>query len=166
MSHDGREIANFVLDYCEEIGRPVSNLALQKLVFFCHVWSLIELHRPLVRHKFEAWEHGPVLQYLHREFRRFERKPITGRATRIDKRTGVRAIAEYEFDDRTRDLLSKVIAIYSRLTASQLRNISHVPGGPWERAWNHEGKVNPGMKIENEDITAFYSKLPPPLTIQ
>ena len=166
MSHDGREIANFVLDYCDRIGQPVSNLALQKIVFFCHVWSLVDHRRPLVRHHFEAWKHGPVLQYLYREFKEFGDDPIEKRATRVDKMTGKRETADYTFDKETEELLNRVVAFYGRLSASQLRKISHVPGGPWERAWNHDGNVNPGMKLENENISNFYSKHPPPFTLQ
>ena len=75
-AHDGRAIANFILDYCDSRGSRVTNLALLKLVYFCHVWSLIKLGRPLVRHKFEAWELGPVLPYLYRAFKKFDRAPI------------------------------------------------------------------------------------------
>src|ERR1700751_4482366 len=99
--YDGRGIANFVLDFCEGQGRGVTNLALQKLVYFCHVWSLIELRRPLVRHKFEAWEFGPVLPYLYREFNSFDRTPILGRATRIDPTDGKHRIVGYAFDPET-----------------------------------------------------------------
>ena len=69
MTHDGRAVANFVLDHTDRLGASLTNLSLQKLVYFCHVWSLIGLHKPLIRHSFEAWECGPVLQYLYREFK-------------------------------------------------------------------------------------------------
>lgn len=56
MSLDGRAIANFVLDYCEKHARPVTNLSLQKIIYFCHVWSLVKLQKPLVKQQFEAWQ--------------------------------------------------------------------------------------------------------------
>src|SRR5215216_2283072 len=101
VEYDGREIANFILDYCDSRDRPVTNLSLQKIVYFCHVWSLINLGRPLVRHKFEAWEFGPVLPYLYREFKTFDRSPITSRATRIDQISGKMAVVEYRIDSQT-----------------------------------------------------------------
>jgi len=79
MSHDGRAVANFVLDVCEQAGREVTNLSLQKIVFFCHAWSLAVRKEPLVKHEFEAWQFGPVLQYLYREFKVAEREPIRER---------------------------------------------------------------------------------------
>jgi uncharacterized phage-associated protein len=88
MEYDGRAVANFVLDACSGQRIAVSNLALQKLVYFCHVWTLIEHGRPLIKQRFEAWEYGPVLPYLYREFKAYDRSPITGRATKIDPANG------------------------------------------------------------------------------
>ena len=163
--YDARDVANFILDRCERNGKSVTNMELQKILFFCHVWTLIERGRPLVRQKFEAWQHGPVLQHLYHAFKEFEAGPINGRAKKLDKATGKKLVTEYRFDPETNDLLERVVGIYSRLTASQLRNMSHVSGGPWDRAWNHGGRVNPGMKLENSAIVEFYSQNPPPLTM-
>lgn len=166
MSYDGRAVANFVLDQCDAAGVPVTHLALQKLVYFCHVWSLMELGQPLVRQSFEAWEHGPVLQYLYREFKGFGSEPIRGRASRMNPENGQLEIARDAFSERTRELLTKVVAIYSRFSASTLRELSHAPGGPWDQVWHHGGKVNPGMRIDNREIEQFYSRMRWPATVQ
>lgn len=166
MSYDGRAVANFILDRCAAEGRPVSNLSLQKIVFFCHAWSLIELDRPLVKHAFEAWQFGPVLQYLYREFKSFDRSPITDRARRLNSETGEFEIVSYEFDSRTVELLDRIVRFYSQLRSSDLVDISHAPGGPWHKTWHHGGSINPGMKIDESDIRAFYSKVPSPFRLQ
>ncbi len=75
MSVDGRSVANFVLDFCAERKRVVTNLTLQKTVYFCHVWQLLVMHQPLVKHAFEAWQHGPVLSYLYRDFKEYALRP-------------------------------------------------------------------------------------------
>lgn len=164
--YDGRAIANFILDFCDRNGRVVTNLALQKIIYFCHVWSLIELDRPLVRHKFEAWEYGPVLPYLYREFRAYDRHPIEGRATQINTADGKQCVVEYDFDLQTESLLNEIVAFYTKMRASDLVSLSHAEGGPWYKVWNHGGRVNPGMKIDDVEIQAFYSKAVRPFTIQ
>lgn len=164
--YDGRAIANFVLDLCESRGRTVTNLALQKIMYFCHVWSLIELRRPLIRHKFEAWEFGPVLPYLYREFKNYDRAPIVGRARQIDPADGKHRVVRYSLDPETESLLLEITAFYSRLRASDLVELSHAEGGPWHSVWNHGGNVNPGMKIDDAKIVEFYSKAVRPFSIQ
>lgn len=166
MSYDGRSVANFVLDRCQEKNRPVSNLALQKIVYFCHVWSLVHLKRPLVKHRFEAWQLGPVLPYLYREFKEFDASPVTKRATKLDPVDGHTRIVEYDFDPDTKVLLEEIIDFYSRMRASDLVSLSHVDGGPWHKVWNHQGTVNPGMKIEDGEIVQFYSKASRRFSIQ
>lgn len=160
MTIDGRSVANFVLDVCDAERRPVTNLALQKIVFFCHVWSLVGLGKPLVKQKFEAWQYGPVLQYLYREFKDFERSPITSRAKKVNALTGVLEVAAYDFDEETDTYLRKVVLLYSGISAGNLVKLSHEKGGPWDEAWNHGGAVNPGMTIENEAIVRYYSTAP------
>lgn len=165
-AHDGRAIANFILDYCDSRGRRVTNLALQKLVYFCHVWSLIAIGSPLVRHKFEAWEFGPVLPYLYRSFKNYDRSPVVGRATQIDPVDGKQRVVEYNFNSELDSLLREIVEFYSRLSAGTLVELSHAEGGPWHSVWNHAGTVNPGMKIDDASIVEFYSKVSPPFSIQ
>jgi uncharacterized phage-associated protein len=105
-----------------------------------------------------------VLQYLYRdlyrEFKRFGAEPIRGRAHKVNPLTGRDEIASYEFDAATADLLTRVVAIYGRLSAAVLRELTHAPGGPWDKVWRHVGKINPGMRIDDRDIERFYSRIP------
>ena len=141
-------------------------MSLQKIVYFCNVWSLIEFNRPLLKHQFEAWQYGPVLQYLYREFKKFEDQPIVARATRIDPDSGDKEVVQYAFDLETGKLLREVVDFYSRLRTSDLVALSHAKGGPWDEVWNHCGAVNPGMKIKENSIAEYYSKVRPPFLIQ
>src|ERR1700722_13072635 len=125
MVHDGRAVANFILDHCDQKGRPTTNLALQKIVYFCHVWSLVQFNRPLVRHSFEAWEFGPVLPYLYRSFKNFDRSPIVGRATQIDPTNGKQRVVGYDLDSETDSLLQDIVEFYSRMSAGALVKLSH-----------------------------------------
>lgn len=162
MDHsiDGRLVANFVLAYCEERGWPITNMALQKIVYFCHVWTLVDRDVPLIRHDFEAWEHGPVLPYLYNEFKVFRDKTISIKASKLDPKTGERVFAGTIEDKELREFLRGIVDFYAPIGALELRNISHVENGPWERVWNHRGEVNFGMKISNESIREFYAKHP------
>jgi len=84
----------------------------------------------------------------------------------MNPHNGRRQVVGYAFDQATRELLTKVVAIYSRLSASTLRDLSHASGGPWDRVWNHGGKISPGMRFNNEDIVRFYARMPWPATVQ
>jgi uncharacterized phage-associated protein len=158
MTYDAREIANFVLDRCDELGRDISNLSLQKIVYFCHVFVLTVLQRPLIGEEFEAWEWGPVMPYLYREFKSFGDGRISRRATKLDRASGARIVANYAIDKEILALLTEVVDMYSQLPAYRLVQISHIKGSPWDQVWNHGKKINAGMRIPNALIAEYYSK--------
>lgn len=166
MSYDGRAIANAVLEIAETEGVRLSNLSLQKIMFFCHTWHLVDTGKPLIKNQFEAWQHGPVLQYIYREFKKYESSPITSRAKGLNNFTGEREVIVAELPKETRDRIRGVVRFYGNLRPWDLVDLSHEPGSPWDKVWNHDGKVNPGMKISNDDILAFYSKSRPHHKVQ
>ncbi len=164
MSYDGRAIANVVLEYCQKKGRPVTNLALQKIVYFCHVWYLVEYKKPLIKHQFEAWMHGPVLQYLYREFKEFEASPITKKSKRLNIETGEYEIAECNLKDDEKALIHSIVEFYSKIRPGTLVELSHTEKGPWEAVWSHAEEINPGMKIQDQEILTFYGARMPPFS--
>lgn len=158
MNADGRALANYILDCCDANGWEVTNLALQKLMYFCHAWMLVKYKAPLVRHPFEAWEFGPVLPYVYRDFKVHGDGRITTRARSLDLQSGRREVARLELEIDKREFLDALISFYGRLSAFDLVKMSHVTKGPWDQVWRHCGKANPGMRIENQLIEDFYSR--------
>lgn len=158
IGHDGRAIANAILDACDAAGLPLSNLALQKVMYFCHMHSLVEHNVPLIRHEFEAWEHGPVIGYVYHEFKIFESGRIKGRAHALDTTTGRQVTARASLDEATTNLVKTYAMLYGRISALHLRALSHVDSGPWHTIWNHQGDINPGMRISNDAIKSFYAQ--------
>lgn len=160
--NDGRAVANLILDIAESQGDKVSNLALQKILFFCHGWCIAKLNKALVKQDFEAWQYGPVLQHVYREFKIFDRLPITSRACRLDPTTGKKVVAAGDFDQETIELIRSATRFYSGLRPGTLVEMSHAEGGPWDRVWNHKGLVNPGMRMDNEQIKIHFLSLSAP----
>ena len=163
---DGREVANYILDYADKNGIPVTNLGLQKIIYFCHVWFLVTANKPLIKQNFEAWEFGPVLPYLYRFFKEFGDQKIITRATKLDPKTGNKVIARINLDKDEESLLESIVSFCSRLSVNQLVEQSHVAGGPWHDVWHHEEKVNPGIQISNQAILKFYISKKMPYTLQ
>jgi uncharacterized phage-associated protein len=153
---DVRAIANLILDIADARGIEITNMALNKIVFFVHSDYLIETKKVLVGAKIEAWQHGPVFREVYHEFKRWGDEPIRGRATRVDPKTGEVVVARADLGDHAqyvRDLTDRYVAF----SAAHLRAISHRPGGPWHAVWGHDGRANPGMSISNDIIIEHYS---------
>lgn len=158
MSYDVRAVANFVLDLAERDENKLTNMHINKIVYFLHAEFLIMFSRPLVSAKIEAWTHGPVFRELYREFKVFEDRPITVRAKYLDPVSGEKKIAQHNFTIEEKVFLEDLAKEYIIMTASALRAQSHITGGPWDQIWNHETNANASMKISDELIKSWYKR--------
>lgn len=126
---DPRSICNLMLD--QAAGVSITNLALQKLLYFVHGIHLIETKKPLVMGYFEAWQHGPVHPAAYNAFKSAGKAPILFRATRRNPLTGEDLPISSICDQDVKGRLRRVMALYGRMNAGNLVDISHAPGAPW-----------------------------------
>jgi uncharacterized phage-associated protein len=153
---DVRAVANLVLDVAQKRGVPVTNMALNKIVFFVHSDYLIECGSPLVGAKIEAWKHGPVFREIYHEFKAWDDEPISGKAKRVDPHSGEVQEATADFGNEEEHIRA-LIDRYVHFSAAYLRALSHRAGGPWHVVWGHDGDANPGMSISNQLILDHHS---------
>lgn len=157
MAHDPRAIANFLLKHAKDQRRPLTTMALLKIIYFAHGWHLARTGKPLIRSAFEAWEHGPVVRIVYDCFRKHGDDPIETFATRFDPDTGKRVVVPFALSDEEATLLRDVFKAYGWLDAFQLSEITHAPGSPWDRVWNSpDRKVIVGMRISDEAIRQHF----------
>ena len=131
MSYDPRSVANLLLDLAQEEDLKVTNLALQKLLYFAHALFLIQNDRPLVQGAFEAWKHGPVHPAVYRAFKDAGKEPIRFRAVGRDIMTGQHRPLTTPNDPEARRCVCRVLDAYGHLSTRRLVDISHAPRGPW-----------------------------------
>ena len=110
------DIANYFLaQVCEEIGDLMSNLRLQKLVYYAQGLRLVLTGRPLFVEDIVAWMHGPVVPKLYRAYEEY----------------GVQAIpADNSFDPNViepgiRVFLNEVYTVFGQFSASRLMELAH-----------------------------------------
>jgi uncharacterized phage-associated protein len=131
-AYDPRAVGNLMLDIAERDGIDVSNLALQKLLYFAHARFLVEMGQPLVTGYFEAWQFGPVHPTAYRAYKAAGDRHISFRATKQDALTGAPSPLVNPGDRAVVNLAKWVISSYGRLTPGRLVEISHAKGAPWD----------------------------------
>jgi uncharacterized phage-associated protein len=119
------------LDEADQIGRPLTNLALQKLLYFVHGLFLVETKNPLVSGFFEAWTYGPVNPTAYKAFKTAGANPISFRASIRDPFTDdvitLPECADVEAVTRIR----RIVCTYGSLTPGRLVELSHAKNAPW-----------------------------------
>ena len=118
---DARLVANAFLDLGTRDNSPIDPMKIQKLVYLAHGWNLAFYQLPLVSKPIEAWQYGPVVPDLYREFRKFLASPIREKAT-----------VSGELDVRSKALIESVWDTYKGYDAVQLSMLTHEIGGAWD----------------------------------
>ncbi|MBK8483153.1 MAG: DUF4065 domain-containing protein [Saprospiraceae bacterium] len=71
-----QDISNYFISLANDSGSFISNLKLQKLLYYAQAWHLAKFKERQFEGEFQAWIHGPVLPESYQEFRQFHWKPI------------------------------------------------------------------------------------------
>jgi uncharacterized phage-associated protein len=151
--YDARQIANALLDIATSRGVELTNMAVNKLIFFSHAHYLVTYGRALVHNPFEAWDHGPVSPAVYAEFRQFGASPISSRATVLDVASNTRHVAPTNLGDSDRRFVVRVFDVYGGLDALTLSDLTHEKGGAWDQARTaFRESANFGKRISNEII--------------
>jgi uncharacterized phage-associated protein len=132
------DIARYIIERCRENNRTISNLKLQKIMYFVQAEFLVSKNQPCFAERIEAWDFGPVVPEVYYAYRMYGSAniPCIGRS-------GVSKI----ISAKDQKLLNGIIDECSRYSASALVEITHNQT-PWTEAYNRAG-YNNEIKVEN-----------------
>ncbi len=158
VAYSGKSVANEFLACAKEDGLELTNMKLQKLLYFAHGWHLAATGKPLLRDVIEAWKFGPVVADVYHEFKGFGINSIRTKATRFNGEKWVAPRISPD-DEKTRNFIKKIWKNYKDFSGIQLSNLTHLDGTPWDKAWNEQGGKNRLNKdIDDKDIEAYFAE--------
>ncbi len=121
-TYSAQDVANWFLSRIDrEAGDTISNLKLQKLLYYAQAWMLALYDRPLFRERIEAWMHGPVVPEMYRQYREHGWDALPMPQEDVPK-----------FDDDAENLLQEVLRVYGEHSAKALEELTHSEE-PWQR---------------------------------
>lgn len=121
-------------------GEGITNLKLQKMLYFADAVSLAYSDKPLIEEDFEAWKMGPVIRSIYREYR--------GRGS-----TPIEIEGEITCDEKLETFLKEVWKIFGKFSAVELVNLTHKSGSPWEKFYDES---DPTKTIPKDAIKQYY----------
>ena len=79
---DVQDVARFFIDLAKrqndlDRGDLMTNLRLQKLLYFAQGWHLARFGRPLFDASIEAWPYGPAVPEAYRAYKEYGREGIS-----------------------------------------------------------------------------------------
>lgn len=164
------QVADYFLRLVDEdSGDSISNLKLQKLVYYAQAWHLAITGEPLFADRIEAWPHGPVAPSLYGKYKVFGWEPIRPVASpQVFNRLLVAGGKEWkgaplprpdtplpDIDAQTQEILDDVWDTYGQFTAKRLEELTHSED-PWIDAREGCGPGDPSNAIISDDAMRAY----------
>lgn len=119
-------IARYIIEHEFKCNRSVSNLRLQKLLYFVQLYFLMCRNTPCFNAKMEAWDFGPVVPEVYHKYKRF--------GSMIIQEIDHSAHSEISSDDRI--LIDDMLDECANKTTRDLVEITHQQS-PWKNAYRN-----------------------------
>lgn len=139
------DIAEYFIQLANDTGSFISNLKLQKLVYYAQAWHLALYGEPLFDEDFEAWVHGPVIPQLYQEYKKFGWHPIEQEV-------------KPDLPSNIKEFLDELALEYFAVDAYELEQMTHIEA-PWIKArGNLPSDAASNSVIRQEWIKEYFAK--------
>jgi uncharacterized phage-associated protein len=140
-------IAKWFVAWASDCEADLSNLKLQKLLYYAQGNHLAHYGRPLFGDPVEAWSHGPVVEEVYHAFKRFGPGEI-----QLDPDD---PFDWSDVDEDTAQFLIEVWEKYGAIAAWRLRNMTHQEP-PWV---DHFKGGERNIQIPQADMKRYFKSL-------
>lgn len=138
-----KNIAEYFLSLVDDDAEDLmSNLKIQKLVYYAQGFHLALYGELLFPEPIEAWAHGPVVPSLYHEYK--------GYGTHVIPRPMDIDFSIYE--ESVKDLLNEVYYVYGQYSPWKLRSLTHEEP-PWINAEKQ------GTEISHDSMKQYFKTL-------
>ena len=145
MPNDIVDITNkIILRTDADKGDIISNLKLQKLLYYMQGYHLAFFNEKFFEDYLEAWTYGPVVPSAYHRFKEFGPKGIILDPNEYN---------EIELSADQEDMFEQVMNEYGKFSAIKLMEMTHKEA-PWKEAFEKPDKI-----ISIETMKSFFAKL-------
>src|SRR5882762_4780465 len=121
MVYNAIDIAKHILKLSNpEVGDIISNLKLQKLLYYTQGFHFAMTDEPLFKEDIYAWQYGPVVPEVYHEF-----KYLGSGAIPVPEDQGI------QLDEKISELIADVFNVYGQYSALKLMDMTHNET-PWK----------------------------------
>lgn len=140
------DVAGYVVEYCNEKDLSISNLRLQKLLYFIQAYFLVKSDgkRVAFNEDLEAWDFGPVVPCIYYQYKRFG----SGQIPFNDK-----SYANI-FSDEDRKIIEDVIEHFKEKSSIYLMELTHNQK-PWNQVY-YKGERYSNLIIDKDSIKDYF----------
>ena len=140
--------AKYIISYFHNNNVDVTNLKLQKLLYFLEAIYMVVLDENyLFDENFYAWNYGPVSKKVYEQYKIFGSMPIT-----LDEPVNINKTNEI--------FIHNLFTMFNDYDVSDLIELSHQKGSPWYQIYIDNGEYIPkNIVIEKRLTKQWFSKI-------
>lgn len=143
-----QDVAKFLIEIAASQNKAgngdlMTNLRLQKLLYFAQGWSLARTGKPLFDSQLQAWSYGPVVPEIYRRYS-------------SNGNHGIESAGDFDanaLSPEESELVLDVMREYGKYSTGMLVQMSHAPGAPWS-------KTDISNVIPQDQIQAYFAGKP------
>ena len=144
---DAKVVASYFIEESSKLGEnnDLTNLKLQKILYYAQLESLRQTNAPLFNDDIEAWQSGPVVRAVYEWLRECGRYPMAAFDIKLK---GLEQLTE-----ESKQFLKGIWEKYNRYSAWALVEITHRDNSPWSEVYAQgvgDKKVIPIGLIQND----------------
>ena len=141
-----QEIANYIVSYFSNIATnsiegDLTNLKLQKLLYYCQVLSLKQNDKVLFNETIEAWDYGPVIPNIYQKYKTFSRNVLDTNTPNLLLKP-----------DHIKSIVDEVIEDKGKYTGIALMHMTHQDNA-WKRAFKSQDRII-SVDLIKQDLVA------------
>lgn len=130
MVRSAQDITNYFVELASKSEEnDLTNLKLQKLLYYAQGKYLADNDKPLFKEAIEAWDFGPVVRSIYNTYKYCGPYPITT----FDKK-----VKRAELPKSVKVFLDSVWNEYNKYSAGYLVDLTHKQGTPWAEIYNKQ----------------------------
>lgn len=152
------DVCRHIINYSNEKGYGVSNLKLQKLLYFVQAYFLLVKKEACFYERIEAWDFGPVVPVAYREYKQFGSANIPRITYVIEKNhdnvwdSKIVPFLDMVILPEDKRLIDSVVDKYSEYLASDLVRLTHK-----QKPWMDAYEPNKNNEITIAAIEEFFN---------
>lgn len=148
------DIARYIINYSHDIGHPITNLKLQKLLYLVQANFLLYSggEQPAFNAEIEAWDYGPVVPQAYNEFRIYVSNAIPRIQEYINNQLQDKTFELDIINEVDRKKINEIVDYYKGYSAVNLVDITHKQD-PWKK--NYKKYMN--NVISCKDIYNYFA---------
>ena len=117
-----KEVAYAFVNLFKDEDEGITNLKLQKLLYYAQGFSYQRSNEPLFDDDIEAWDKGPVVYEVYKRYQSCGNEPI-------------RVYENVDLTEEDERLILDVAREYGQYTSSKLISMTHKEGTPWDKIY-------------------------------